>query len=97
MEIIIKFILCYLIGSISGSMIVGKLKNIDIRTMGSGNAGGTNAYRIMGKKFAIMVVFIDIIKGFIAVTFVPQFNFLNIGIIDLNTEILTIICGIGAY
>jgi len=96
MELIIKFILSYLLGSVSGAMLIGKLKGVDIREMGSGNAGGTNAFRTMGTAFALGVVLIDIFKGFIAVKFVPS---LNLGsIIMTNTmdiELLHILCGIG--
>ena len=42
MSDIIRIIISYLIGSISGSMVIGKFKKVDIRNMGSGNAGGTN-------------------------------------------------------
>ena len=38
-------ILCYLLGSISGSIVLGKFKGIDVRQSGSGNAGATNAFR----------------------------------------------------
>ena len=75
-------------------MLIGKLKNVDIRTMGSGNIGGTNAFRAMGTQFALAVLFIDVIKGFIAVQFVSQLNingFITKG--DINIEILSIICG----
>ena len=65
-SLIIITLLSYLIGSISGSMIIGNLKNIDIRKMGSGNAGGTNAFRTQGLLFALPVVLIDIGKGYIA-------------------------------
>ena len=55
-----------------GAMIVGKLRGgIDIRTMGSGNAGGTNALRTQGIGFAIGVVLIDIGKGVIGAGVVP--------------------------
>tara|TARA_B100000315_G_C14457519_1_gene532131 strand:- start:404 stop:1054 length:651 start_codon:yes stop_codon:yes gene_type:complete len=97
MEFIVKLILCYLLGSISGSMLMGKLRGVDIREMGSGNAGSTNAFRTMGAVFAIGVFFIDILKGFIAVKFVP---FLKLeGILATNTiniELLHILCGMGA-
>ncbi|SVE10638.1 uncharacterized protein METZ01_LOCUS463492, partial [marine metagenome] len=53
MELIIKLILCYLVGSISGSMLMGKLKGVDIRELGSRNAGGTNAFRTMGTAFSL--------------------------------------------
>ena len=71
MELIVKLILSYLLGSISGSMLMGNLKGTDIRKMGSGNAGSTNAFRTMGTAFALGVVCIDVLKGFIAVKFVP--------------------------
>ncbi len=56
----------YLIGSLSGSLLLGKLRGVDIRTQGSGNAGGTNALRTQGAKFALGVVVIDIGKGVLA-------------------------------
>ena len=56
----------YLLGSLSGSLLLGKLRGIDIRTQGSGNAGGTNAFRTQGAKFALGVVIIDIGKGALA-------------------------------
>ena len=56
----------YLIGSVSGSLMLGRLRGVDIRTQGSGNAGGTNAFRTQGAKFALGVVLIDIGKGALA-------------------------------
>lgn len=56
----------YVIGSISGSLMLGKLRGVDIRTQGSGNAGGTNAFRTQGALFALVVVAIDIGKGALA-------------------------------
>jgi len=53
----------YLIGSVSGSLALGRLRGVDIRTQGSGNAGGTNAFRTQGATFALGVVVIDIGKG----------------------------------
>ena len=69
--------LAYVLGSISGSMVMGKFKNVDIRKMGSGNAGGTNAFRTQGILFALPVVLIDIGKGFIAAEYFHSLNFLN--------------------
>ena len=57
---------CYVLGSLSGSLILGKLRGVDIRNMGSGNAGGTNAFRTQGYKFALGVVIIDVGKGLLA-------------------------------
>lgn len=56
----------YLIGSLSGSLLLGKLRGVDIRTQGSGNAGGTNAFRTQGAKFALGVLLIDVSKGVLA-------------------------------
>ena len=53
----------YLLGSLSGSLLLGRLRGVDIRTQGSGNAGGTNAFRTQGAKFALGVVVFDIGKG----------------------------------
>jgi glycerol-3-phosphate acyltransferase PlsY len=65
---IIAPIVCYLLGSISFSVLLAKmLKGIDIRQYGSGNAGATNTLRILGKGPAILVLFLDVLKGISAV------------------------------
>ncbi|HUG98081.1 MAG TPA: glycerol-3-phosphate 1-O-acyltransferase PlsY [Gammaproteobacteria bacterium] len=61
-EILLKFIFGYLAGSLVGSLLVGRLRGVDIRRLGSGNAGGTNALRTQGKAFALAVVLIDVLK-----------------------------------
>jgi len=64
----IVIIVGYLIGSISSAIIVGKIvKKVDIRTMGSGNAGATNVLRTLGKGPAVLVLVGDILKGVFAV------------------------------
>jgi acyl phosphate:glycerol-3-phosphate acyltransferase len=66
-ELLVKALLCYLLGSVVGSLIIGQLRGgIDIRRLGSGNAGGTNALRTQGKAFALWVLLIDIGKGWLA-------------------------------
>lgn len=62
LEVLLKFLLGYLAGSIVGSLVIGRARGIDIRTVGSGNAGGTNALRTQGKAFALAVVLIDVLK-----------------------------------
>jgi glycerol-3-phosphate acyltransferase PlsY len=62
----------YLIGSLSGSLLLGRWRGVDIRASGSGNAGGTNALRTQGWWFALLVVLIDIGKGVLAVMLLPQ-------------------------
>jgi len=60
--------LAYLIGSISGALIVSRLMNLpDPRTLGSGNPGATNVLRSSGKKAAVITLCIDVFKGIIAV------------------------------
>lgn len=72
LELGVKFLISYFIGSLMGSIIVGKLRGgVDIRTMGSGNAGGTNALRTQGILFALGVVVIDIGKGAVGAGVVP--------------------------
>jgi len=61
----------YLLGSISGALLLGKLRGVDIRTLGSGNAGGTNALRTVGWQFALSVILIDIGKGTAAAGLLP--------------------------
>ena len=75
-------------------MVLGKLKGVDIRSMGSGNAGGTNAFRSIGPIFALGVVFIDVLKGVIAVVCISQIVFFNI--INIPKDLVCILCGIGA-
>jgi acyl phosphate:glycerol-3-phosphate acyltransferase len=70
-----KVILSYLLGSIVGGLLVGRLRGgVDIRRLGSGNAGGTNALRTQGKAFAFWVMFIDIGKGWLATRVVAPFH-----------------------
>ncbi|NGP52720.1 glycerol-3-phosphate acyltransferase [Thioalkalivibrio sp. XN8] len=63
LELACKFLLGYLAGSIVGSLVLGRLRGVDIRQLGSGNAGGTNALRTQGKGFALGVVLIDVLKA----------------------------------
>ena len=63
---IIAIVVSYLLGSINTSIIISKIRKKDIRNQGSGNAGATNALRVMGKAAAAMVVIGDALKAFIA-------------------------------
>jgi glycerol-3-phosphate acyltransferase PlsY len=59
-------LLSYLLGSLSGSLLLGRLRGVDIRAAGSGSAGGTNALRTQGAWFALGTVLIDVGKGALA-------------------------------
>lgn len=69
-------VLSYLIGSIPTSVWVGKLtKGVDIRDHGSGNAGATNTFRVLGWKAGAVVSLIDLSKGFVAAFYISQIGF----------------------
>lgn len=83
---VLLIILSYLIGSIPSALIVGKLfYQTDIREHGSGNLGGTNTFRVLGKKAGFVVTLADILKGTLAVTLpiilgFPEINPLIVGV-----------------
>lgn len=81
LELAVKTLLAYLLGSLIGSLVVGQLRGgVDIRTLGSGNAGGTNALRTQGPMFAIWVMIIDVGKGWLAAAVLPGLDLPGIGI-----------------
>jgi acyl phosphate:glycerol-3-phosphate acyltransferase len=81
LELAIKTLLAYLLGSLIGSLLVGRLRGgVDIRNLGSGNAGGTNALRTQGPVFALWVIAIDAGKGWLAATVLPDLNLPLVGI-----------------
>ena len=94
LELGVKFLISYFIGSLMGAIIVGRLRGgVDIRTMGSGNAGGTNALRTQGFAFALGVVIIDIGKGFVGAGIVPGLDIPFIGIDpQISRTWLTLAC-----
>lgn len=68
-----NILIAYLIGSFPSAYIVGKINNVDLTKIGSGNLGATNVYRALGIKWAILVGIFDIIKGFLPVYFFNSF------------------------
>lgn len=69
-------VLSYLVGSIPVSIILSKaIKGVDVRNYGSGNAGGTNASRLLGKKIGVLVIFLDALKGVVAVVLISRLYF----------------------
>ena len=71
-ELVLKVAASYLLGSILGSLVLGRLTGRgDLRTVGSHNPGSTNALRTYGKAFALGVVTIDVGKGWVATRIVP--------------------------
>lgn len=96
-ELVLKIIASYLLGSLIGSLIVGRLRGgVDIRKLGSGNAGGTNALRTQGKAFALWVLLIDIGKGIVATRLIAPLSLQGFGVVGgaMWREWLPIACGI---
>lgn len=61
--IVLSLTAAFLIGSIPTGFALAKLKGVDLRTVGSGNTGATNAGRVLGKKVGIITLIIDFLKG----------------------------------
>jgi glycerol-3-phosphate acyltransferase PlsY len=102
-ELLIKVVASYLLGAVIGSLIVGRLRGgVDIRTLGSGNAGGTNALRTQGKAFAFWVLLIDIGKGIVATRLIAGLPLSALGLVsvggdaDMWREWLPVSCGFAA-
>ncbi|MCF6269099.1 MAG: glycerol-3-phosphate 1-O-acyltransferase PlsY [Melioribacteraceae bacterium] len=78
LNLLVIILLSYLVGAIPISIIMSKLvKGIDIRKHGSGNAGGSNVFRILGWKYGITVILLDATKGMIAVLLISHLYFGN--------------------
>ena len=102
-ELIVKVVASYLVGALVGSLIVGRLRGgVDIRTLGSGNAGGTNALRTQGKRFALWVMLIDIGKGLIATRVIAPLPLSGLGLAGSAATLgalrdwLPVACGLAA-
>lgn len=74
LELGLKTLIAYLLGSLMGALLIGAARGVDIREQGSGNAGGTNALRTQGFWFAAGVVVIDVGKGIVAAGWLPEFS-----------------------
>lgn len=86
-DTVIIILLSYLLGSIPFALLVGKLGyGIDIRQHGSGNLGGTNTFRILGKKAGFIVSAADVLKGTLAAS-LP---------VILNADLHPLVAGIPA-
>ncbi len=90
---IVGIIISYLIGGIPFGYLIAVAKGIDIRTQGSGNIGATNVGRVLGKKYGLIIFILDMLKGFIAVFFVPAFVSSAVNIPATTDNLLVILCG----
>lgn len=72
----------YLLGSVPTGYLVARAKGIDIRTVGSGNIGATNVFRILGKPAGVFVLGADALKGFLACRLVANLAYGLFGVTD---------------
>ncbi|HVT37179.1 MAG TPA: glycerol-3-phosphate 1-O-acyltransferase PlsY [Nevskiaceae bacterium] len=95
LELIIKFLGAYLLGNLLGGEVVGALSGgVNLRSVGSGNIGATNALRTQGKGFALAVLAIDIFKGVAAVTFIPAIDWHWVARLYWNPVWQEYLCGV---
>jgi acyl phosphate:glycerol-3-phosphate acyltransferase len=72
----------YFLGSIPTGYLVGKARGVDVRTLGSGNIGATNVFRVLGKPAGFFVLAIDATKGYIACTILVRWIALSFGLAE---------------
>ncbi|HHR85705.1 MAG TPA: acyl-phosphate glycerol 3-phosphate acyltransferase, partial [Candidatus Acetothermia bacterium] len=94
MNLALLLVISYLLGAIPTSVIVGKIaRGIDVREHGSGNAGATNTWRVLGWKAGMIVLVLDAGKGVAAATLVPLTHF---GHLPFTAPVIAILCGLAA-
>lgn len=87
-------VIAYLIGSINSSILISRaVMGKDIRTSGSGNAGATNMLRTMGKKYAIITLVIDILKGVVALLLAKLAIHLGAGDVAMYVSGVAVVVG----
>lgn len=95
LELGLKTLLAYLLGSVMGALLIGRMRGVDIRRLGSGNAGGTNALRTQGFAFAAGVVLVDVGKALMAVGWLPGWSIPGVGVDpELSREWLAVACAV---
>jgi glycerol-3-phosphate acyltransferase PlsY len=93
-SLVLIILFAYLVGSFPTSIVVGRMtRRIDIREHGSKNAGGTNAFRVLGWKAGLFVVVVDILKGVLATLLIAK---IRVDPLTLDYELVQIIAGTSA-
>ncbi|MFZ0392150.1 MAG: glycerol-3-phosphate 1-O-acyltransferase PlsY [Calditrichia bacterium] len=91
---IIMILLSYLAGSIPTAIITGRmLRGIDVREHGSGNAGATNVFRVLGWKAGLFVLLFDMGKGLLATLLIYR---IAVGALPVDVDVLKITAGLAA-
>ncbi|MCD6386445.1 glycerol-3-phosphate 1-O-acyltransferase PlsY [Candidatus Sumerlaeota bacterium] len=92
---IIALGVAYLVGSIPFGYLLGKwLKGVDLRRVGSGNPGASNAFRVLGKEFGVAVFILDALKGFVPARFFIEL--FSVHIEQLHHTDIALLIGLGA-
>lgn len=92
MRIALGVLLAYLIGAFPAALVYGRLfRSVDVRRHGSGNAGGTNAWRVLGWRIGLPVILTDVGKGAVAAAVIPR-------VLEspLDLTLFALLCGIAA-
>lgn len=90
-SLVLIILFAYLVGSFPTSIVVGRMtRRIDIREHGSKNAGGTNAFRVLGWKAGLFVAVVDILKGVLATLLIAK---IRVDPLMLDYELVQIIAG----
>lgn len=90
-SLVLIILFAYLVGSFPTSIVVGRMtQRIDIREHGSKNAGGTNAFRVLGWKAGLFVAVVDILKGVLATLLIAK---IRVDPLTLDYELVQIIAG----
>ncbi|MCH6559617.1 glycerol-3-phosphate 1-O-acyltransferase PlsY [candidate division KSB1 bacterium] len=93
-SLVLIILFAYLVGSFPTSIVVGRMtQRIDIREHGSKNAGGTNAFRVLGWKAGLFVAVVDILKGVLATLLIAK---IRVDPLMLDYELVQIIAGTSA-
>lgn len=94
MILVLDLFLAYLVGAFPSSVVLGKLlRGVDVRREGSGNAGATNAWRVLGWRIGLAVMVLDAGKGALAAAAIPR---IPVGPLPVSLAAASILCGLAA-
>ncbi|MCK5828518.1 glycerol-3-phosphate 1-O-acyltransferase PlsY [Candidatus Bipolaricaulota bacterium] len=94
MSLAVLLVLSYLLGAFPSSIVYGKVfRKVDVREHGSGNAGGTNAWRVLGWKIGLPVMLTDAAKGAVASLLIAR---IPLGTLPLELSTVALLCGVAA-
>jgi glycerol-3-phosphate acyltransferase PlsY len=74
LNVVVALFASYLLGAFPTSYLMGRARGLDLREQGSGNLGAANAYRVLGAPSGLLVLPVDILKGFIPVWYFPGWD-----------------------